>query len=108
MQPFEQSWNDIVRFAESEDDVTTITMNNRNSIERADGAIHVRNLETQKRREVEKEAFRHAYRLLERNGELTLDDIEPELAGRKSIVLAILAAALDLETERQPTKIYAG
>lgn len=107
MQPFEKSWDEITQFAETAERVETIYHGNRNDIEVINGAIVVRNLNTETRRRISKSDFEYAYRLLEKEEELTLDALEPELAGEKSILLAILAEALELKTKKRPVTVYA-
>ena len=108
MQSFEHSWEDIVEFAESEQYVKTIFHGNKNEIRVVEGAIEVKNLNTQTTRTIERAEFRFAHQRLDDRGQLMLEDIEPELAGKKSMVLAILAAALNLETDKRPVTVYTG
>ena len=63
-------------------------------------------MNTDEWRTIDWEDFRFAFRMLYENGEITLDDIEPELAGRKSMILAILATALDLAYDPRPRTMY--
>ena len=103
---FNDTWNAITRFAESESVVSTLSHGNDNEIRVDSGAVQVRNLNTGEWREIDKEDFRFAFELLSTQGELTLNDIEPELAGRKSMVTAILTKALDLDFDRRPLRVY--
>lgn len=103
---FTNTWAAIIRFAESKSFVSTLSRGNDNEIRPGDGAIEVRNLDTNEWRELDKADFRFAYDVLWEKDRLTLDDIEPELAGRKSTVMAILAKALKLDYDGRPLTVY--
>lgn len=106
VEPFAQVWETLLQYAESESSASTLSRGNPNEIRRSADTIEVRNLETDRWREINHNEFQYAYQVLCDEGKLTLDAIEPELAGRKSIVTAILARALDLEYDRRPLTVY--
>jgi hypothetical protein len=105
-ESFAPVWEDLLVYAEAEEYVATLSRGNRNEIRRGVDAIEVRNLDTDEWRTIDRADFAYAYQVLQDEGELTLDAIEPELAGRKSMVTAILTRALDLEYDSRPLTVY--
>lgn len=103
---FDEVWDQIRQFADSNTYVSTLSRGNQNEIRLGDASIQVRNLNMDEWRTIDREDLRFAFRILYENRELTLDDVEPELAGRKSMVVAILATALDLEYDPRPLTVY--
>lgn len=103
---FENAWIAILQYAESQSYVATLSHGNENEIRQGEDAVEVRNVKTDEWREIPREDFRFAYEILQEEGTLTLDNIEPDLAGRKSMVSAILARALDLEYDSRPLTVY--
>lgn len=107
MSSFDEMWEEIITFIESNRYVHTLSRGNRNLIEASEpDALLVTNESTGKERTIPREDFRYAWDILTEQGELTLSHVDPELTGRKAIVLAVLAKALDLEYDKRPLKLY--
>jgi len=92
---FEQVWLDILDFAKNQSTIKTLVQEVRNDIISTDDKnITVKCRRTGNERVLWKDDFQYAWKCLESKNAITLQDIEPRLRGRKSIIFAFLAKSL--------------
>ena len=99
---FEKVWQGILNIAKSCKEIKTLVRKKVNGIVSvSDVSITVRSKETGNNRILPEKDFQYAWGRLVQQKTIELQDIEPELRGRKSIIFAFLARLpyVDYETE---------
>ena len=104
---FDSAWYDIVSELKKKKFLYTLSKKTRNDILKvADDYIVVSSEKPlhgdRKKRIIRKDDLRFAWGILENKRFLELQDIEPELRGRKSITLAILSQLPYISYETKP------
>lgn len=92
IQSFERVWQDILNVARSRKEIKTLVQEKINAIVNVlDLSITVKSKETRNKRILPKKDFQYTWDRLRLKGIIGLQDIDPELRGRKSIIFAFLA-----------------
>lgn len=92
IQSFEKVWQDILSVARSRKEIKTLVLEKTNEIVSVfDASITVKSKETRNKRILPKKDFQYAWDRLMLKRMIGLQDIDPELRGRKSIIFAFLA-----------------
>ena len=100
---FERVWEDILDYARSLEEVETLARKKTNEIVNVfDASITVRSKETRKKRILSKKDFQYAWNRLLSKKAIVLQDIDPELRGKKSIVFAFLEGLPYVKCEIEP------
>jgi len=100
---FDEVWHDIIELARSDDEISTLVQKKLNYILRVDNEkIIVQSKATENQRELLKENFQYAWNKLIQFGKIVLNDIEPELRGRKSIIFTFLEKLPYIEYKTKP------
>ncbi len=95
---FFEVWNDVLAFAKNHMEIETLSRNNENEIVSVNNeSITVKSKKTVKEDEnlriLLKDDFQYAWTCLFSKKILRLNDIEPKLRGKKSIIFTFLAKA---------------
>ena len=102
--------NRRVRYAKSQKYVETLVKNVRNEICYVNSSLIVVESSsprrTQTKRELKREHFEFVWKILESTGSVSSTDIDPHLRGRRLIILALMAQALNLRYDTEPVRIY--
>jgi len=102
-QSFEKAWQDILNIARSREEIDTLVRRKVNDIVKVfEASITVRSKETGNNRILPKKDFQYAWNKLMQKRIIELQDIEPELRGRKSIIFAFLARLPYVNHEVKP------
>jgi len=106
IQSFEKVWQDILNIARSRKEIKTLVREKINEIvDVFDVSITVKSKETRNKRILPKKDFQYAWDRLRLKKIIGLQDIDPELRGRKSIIFAFLANLPYVNYEIKPLKI---
>jgi len=100
---FEKVWRDILEIARSRKEIKTLVQGKINDIVNVfDVSITVKSKQTKKKRILPKKDFQYAWETLVQKKITGLQDIDPELRGRKSIIFAFLASLTYVTYETEP------
>jgi len=103
IQSFEKVWQDILNIARSNKEIKTLVREKTNEIVNVfDVSITVKSKETRNKRILPKMDFQYAWNSLMSKKIIRLQDIDPELRGRKSIIFAFLARLPYVNYETKP------
>ena len=105
---FESAWKSIGIYARAHDKIETLEMHVINDIGKATSReVIVASHASKKRRHrtLSKEDFRYAWEMLVARDSIGLDDIDPELRGRRAIILAFLQKVPDVEYSLKPLRL---
>lgn len=107
---FSEAWRKILDYARSHKYVITLVKGIRDDIVCADNdEIKVVSHEPKSEptlRPLKREYFEMVWNILESRGSVSSDDIDPALRGRRLIILALMAWALNLRYATRPVRIY--
>lgn len=107
---FNEAWEKIVDYAKSHKYVETLARHVRNDICDANKTkIVVKSSSpnrTPTKRELERKDFEYVWNKLVLNRSVSSKNISPTLIGKRLIILALMARALNLRYEGNPVTIY--
>lgn len=107
---FNEAWKRIVIYAKSQKYVETLVKNVRNDICYVNSSLIVVESSspnnTPTKRELKRDDFELAWNILESTGSVSSEDISPIMIGKRLIILALMARALNLRYSTKPVTIY--
>ena len=95
MTEFDEAWNAIVQYANGREEIFTLCRHIGNRIVRANGneivVISSRPISVLTERVLTKVNFQRAWNQLIRSGELYMNDLDPDLRGKRAIIMKLIS-----------------
>ena len=105
-EPFDEIWRELLSIVHSEEKIPTLVQKNVNLIWSDNNKIIVQSVITGNPRYLTKDDFQLAWHKLVELGKLELNDIDPELRGRRSIIFAILERLPNVCYKEKPLTLF--